>query len=144
MTSTGLGVAVWLAGLGHFALLAASAQIPARLDWRTELARLSPANRKLFLVATGYIVLTYLSFGVLTLVLHNDLVQGNRAAVALAIFIGGYWLVRLVLDWVWFGHRDWPPGRRFVLAHIALELLFAYFIVTYLGLAAWHLRGDFG
>jgi VanZ family protein len=134
-----VGVAVWLGGLGHFALLAASGQIPARLCWRTELHRLSDANRKLFLVATSYIVFTYLSFGVLTFVLHNELIRGDRAAVALAVFIGLYWLVRLVLDWVWFGHRDWPPGRRFVLAHVALELLFAYLAITYLGLAAWHL-----
>ena len=28
-----IGLALWLAGLGHFALLAASGQIPGRLDW---------------------------------------------------------------------------------------------------------------
>jgi len=133
-----IGLALWLAGLGHFALLAASGQIPGRLDWRRELPRLSAANRKLFLVATGYIVLTYLSFGVLTLVLHDELVRGERAAVALAFFIGGYWLVRLVLDFTWFGHGEWPPGRRFVLAHVGLELLFGYLTVTYLGVAIWH------
>jgi hypothetical protein len=134
-----IGLALWLAGLGHFALLAASGQLPGRLAWRTELPRLGAANRKLFLVACGYIVLTYLSFGVLTLVLHDELVRGERAAVALALFIGGYWLVRLVLDFAWFGHDEWPPGRRFVLAHVALDLLFGYLTVTYLGLAAWHL-----
>jgi hypothetical protein len=134
-----LGPALWLAGVGHFALLLASGQIPARLAWRTELPRLSDANRKLFLVACFYIVLTYLSFGVLTLVLHDELLRGEPAAVALAVFIGGYWLVRLVLDWVWFGHGEWPPGRVFVLAHVALELLFAYLVVVYLGVAAWHL-----
>ena len=136
-----LGRALWLAGLGHFALLAASGQIPSRLRWRAELPRLSDANRKLFLVATFYVVLTYLSFGVLTLVLHDELVRGDRAAIGLAAFIGGYWLVRLVLDWFWFGHRDWPPGRRFVLAHVALEALFGYLAVVYLGLVVWHVVG---
>jgi hypothetical protein len=68
-----------------------------------------------------------------------ELVRGERAAVALAAFIGGYWLVRLVLDVTWFGHGEWPPGRRFVLAHVGLDLLFGYLTVTYLGLAAWHL-----
>jgi hypothetical protein len=133
-----LGPALWLAGLGHFALRAASGQLPSRLRWRTELPRLSDANRKLFLVATFYVVLTYLSFGVLTLVLHDELLGGGRAAIGLAAFIGGYWVVRLVLDRVWFGHRDWPPGRRFVLAHIALDALFGYLAVVYLGLVAWH------
>jgi hypothetical protein len=136
-----LGPALWLAGLGHFALLAASGQLPYRLQWRTELPRLSNANRKLFLVATFYIVLTYLSFGVLTLVLHDELLGGGRVAIGLAAFIGLYWLVRLILDWFWFGHRDWPAGRRFVLAHIALESLFAYLAVVYLGLVVWHVVG---
>ena len=134
-----LGVALWLAGLGHFVLLAVSGQLPFRLAWRTELPKLSDANRKLFLVACGYIVFTYLSFGVLTLVLHDQLMRGDTAAVALAVFIGLYWLVRLVLDWVWFGHREWPPGRLFVAAHVALELLFGYLAVVYLGVALWHL-----
>jgi hypothetical protein len=134
-----LGPALWLAGLGHFALLAASGQLPARLGWRTELPRLSPANRKLFLVATGYVVLTYLAFGVLTLSLHDDLIRGGRTATGLAAFIGLYWLVRLILDGVWFGHDEWPAGRRFVLAHLALDGLFGYLSVVYLGLAAWHL-----
>ena len=134
-----IGLALWLAGLGHFALLGASGQLPGRLAWRTELPKMSDANRKLFLVACGYIVLTYLSFGVLTLVLHDELLKGGRAATGLALFIGGYWLVRLVLDWTLFGHAEWPPGRIFVLAHIALELLFAYLTVVYLGVAIWHL-----
>jgi hypothetical protein len=134
-----LGPALWLAGLGHFALLAVSGQIPFRLDWRTQLPRLNDANRKLFLVACGYIVFTYLSFGVLTLVLHDEMLAGERGAVALAAFIGLYWLVRLVLDWFWFGHGDWPPGRWFVLGHIALELLFAYLSLAYLAVVGWTL-----
>jgi hypothetical protein len=134
-----LSLALWFAGAGHFALLGASGQIPARLGWRTELPRMSVANRKLFLVATGYVVLTYLAFGVLTLVLHDELVRGDRAAIALAAFIGLYWLVRLVLDATWFGHGEWPRGWRFVLAHVAIDGLFAFFTVVYGGLAVWQL-----
>jgi len=90
---------------------------------------------KLFLVATGYIVFTYLAFGILTLALHDEMVAGDRAATGLALFIGAYWLVRLVIDWFWFGHRIWPRGRRFVVAHIGLELLFAFLAAVYLAVA---------
>ncbi len=134
-------IALWLAGLGHFVPLIASAQLPTRLGWKTELPRMSTANRKLYLVAAGYIVFTYLAFGVLTLVLHRELLRGDRAALALAPFIGLYWLVRLLLEPFWFGHRDWPAGRRFVAAHIALDLLFAYLAAVYCGLVAWHAFG---
>ena len=137
--TTLMGPALWLAGIGHFSLLLVSGQLPARLQWRTLLPRMDVANRKLFLVATFYIVLTYLSFGVLTLFLHEEMMRGDRAAVALAAFIGLYWLVRLVLDWFWFGHNEWPPGKLFVAAHVALELLFTYLAAVYLALVAWHL-----
>jgi hypothetical protein len=127
-----LSLSVWLAGLGQFVLPVVSVQIPGRFHWRVELPRLGAANRKLFLVATGYIVFTYLAFGVLTLALHDEMVAGDRAAAGLALFIALYWLVRLVLDWFWFGHRVWPSGPRYVIAHIGLELLFAYLAAVYL------------
>jgi hypothetical protein len=135
-----LSLAVWLAGLGQFVLPVVSVQIPGRFHWRVELSRLSELNRKLLLVATGYIVFTYLAFGVLTLALHDEMVAGDRAASGLALFIGAYWLVRLVIDWFWFGHRIWPPGRRFVIAHIGLEALFAFLAAVYLAVAVWPAR----
>lgn len=133
------GTALWLAALGQLLLVAVSVQIPARLGWRTELPRMEPRNRSLYLVATGYIVFTYLGFAVLTAVLHGELVRGDRAALALSGFIGLFWLVRLAVDALWFGHRMWPAGRRFVVAHVLLDGGFAAFAATYLGLVLWHL-----
>ena len=69
----------------------------------------------------------------LILVLHDELANGDRAALALAAFIGIYWLVRLILDGVWFGHAEWPRGRRWVVAHAALDGLFVFLTVVYLG-----------
>jgi len=134
-----LGLALWLAGLAHFAVLGASFQVPARLGWREELARLRPLNRKLMWTYGGFTVLTIVAFGTLTLALHAELLRGDRAAVGLAAFIGVYWAVRIAVDVVWFGHADWPPGRRFVVGHALLLGLFAFLAGTYLGLVAWHL-----
>ncbi|WP_232665479.1 hypothetical protein [Pseudonocardia sp. TRM90224] len=130
-------IALWLAAVGHFTLLTVSVNVPRQLKWRTELAVLSPMNRKLLWIYGGYVVFTYLAFAVLTLVLHDELLNGDKAALALAIFIGLYWLVRLAID-PWMGKSAWPKGRFFTIAYIALDLLFAYFACTYLGLAIWH------
>ena len=67
MIEDALGLALWLAGLGHFAVLGASFQVPARLGWRDELARLRPLNRKLMWTYGGFTVLTIVAFGTLTL-----------------------------------------------------------------------------
>lgn len=130
-------IALWLGAAGHFALLSVSFNVPRVLNWRTELAALSPMNRKLLWIYGGYVVFTYLAFGVLTLVLHDELLNGDKAAVALAVFIGLYWLVRLAMD-PWMGKSAWPKGWIFTVAYIALDLLFAFFACTYLGLAIWH------
>lgn len=134
-----MSLALWLAGAGHFTLLAVSAQIPARLGWRTDLARLTPFNRSFVWVAGGYLVLNYLAFGALTLLLHDEMLRGDRSAVALAAFIGLYWLIRVVIDATAFRAAPWPPGRLFRLGHAALVALFGYFAVVYLALAATRL-----
>ncbi|GAA0909210.1 hypothetical protein [Virgisporangium aurantiacum] len=133
-------LALWLAGAGHFALLAVSVQLPAHLDWRSDLAKLTDFNRRFVWVAGGFIVFTYLGFGVLTLLLHDEMVRGDRSAAALAAFIGLYWLVRVVVDATAFRGAPWPRGWLFRLGHLALVALFGYFVVVYLGLAVWHLR----
>jgi hypothetical protein len=132
-------LALWLAGAGHFSLLTVSAQVPARLGWRADLARLTDFNRRFVWVASGFIVFTYLGFGVLTLLLHDEMVRGDRSAALLAGFIGLYWLVRIVVDATAFRGAPWPRGWLFRLAHLALVALFGYFVVVYLGLAIAHL-----
>ena len=132
-------LAVWLAGAGHFVLLVVSGQVPGRLGWRTDLAELTDFNRRFVWVAGGFLVFTYLGFGVLTLVLHDEMVRGDRSAVALAAFIGLYWLARVAIDVTAFRNAPWPPGILFRLGHAALVALFGYFAAVYLALAAVHL-----
>lgn len=137
-----MDLALWLAGAGHFTLIAVSVQLPARLGWRVDLAKLTPFNRSFVWVAGGYLVFNYLSFGVLTLLLHDEMLRGDRSAVALAAFIGLYWLGRVVIDATSFRDAPWPPGRLFRLGHAALVALFLYFAVVYLGLVVWYLAAQ--
>ncbi|MEK7468767.1 MAG: hypothetical protein AAB074_15425 [Planctomycetota bacterium] len=130
-----------MAGLGHFLVLAASFQVPARLGWKEELARLRPLNRKLMWIYGGFTVLTIVAFGFLTLFLRDEMLLGDKAAVALAAFIGVYWAARIGVDVFYFSHDDWPKGRQFVVGHALLMMLFAFLAVTYFGLVVWQLSG---
>jgi len=112
-------------------ILVASAQVPTRLGWRDDLAKLTPLNRKLMWTYGGFTVLTIVAFGVLTLVLHDELMKGNRAALGLAAFIGTYWTVRILVDLLYFGHSGWPRGRVFVAGHFMLLTLFGALAATY-------------
>jgi hypothetical protein len=133
-----LDAALWLAGWGHFTLLLAGGQLPFRFGWKEDLARVRPMNRKLFRVYWVFILVTIVAFGVLTLVLHDELLRGDRAALALASFMALFWAIRLAADFFYFSHDDWPPGGLFRLAHVLLILLFVFLLSTYAGLVVWH------
>jgi hypothetical protein len=133
-----MSLALWLAGAGHFTVLIASFQVPHRLGWKADLAKLTPFNRKLMWVHGGFAIYTIVSFGVLTLLLHDEILRGDRAGLALAAFIGIYWLLRVVVDFTYYDHADWPQGKGFVAGHALLTLLFVFLFATYLGVVARH------
>ncbi len=133
-----LSLALWLAGIGHFCVLGASFQVPARLGWKYDLLKLAPFNRKLMWTYSGFTLFTIVAFGLLTLSLHEEFLRGEPAALGLASFIGMFWTLRLLVDFFYFTHEDWPAGRGMVLGHVLLSTLFVALAATYLGLVAWH------
>lgn len=126
-----LDLALWLAGAGHFCLLIASFQVPHRLGWKEDLAKLMPFNRKLLWVYGAFTVLTIIAFGTLTLLLHAEMMRGDRAALALATFIAIYWTVRILVDAFYFKHTDWPVGVSLIIGHVLLTGLFLALAGTY-------------
>jgi alginate O-acetyltransferase complex protein AlgI len=135
-----LNDALWLTGIGHFVILIASFQVPGKLGWKEDLAKLLPFNRKMLWVQSSFTVLTIVAFGTLTLTLHREMLRGDLAAVALAAFIAVYWTARISVDAFYFSHSDWPKGRQFVIGHALLTSLFVFLAVTYWSVA---LRGYF-
>ena len=142
MTSEGVqrlfDLDLWFVGAAHFVILFASFQVPYRLGWKKDLAQLMPFNRKLLWVQGGFTVLTIVAFGTLTLVLHEEMLRGDRAALALIGFIGIYWTARIVVDALYFSHADWPKGPEFAVGHILLTSLFSALAASYIGLFIWH------
>jgi hypothetical protein len=131
------GIDLWFVGAAHFVILVASFQVPYRLRWKQDLQQLIPFNRKLLWVQSGFTVLTIIAFGTLTFALHTELLQGDRAALGLAGFIGIYWTTRILVDALYFSHGDWPKGTAFVVGHLLLTLLFSWLAASYLGLFVW-------
>jgi hypothetical protein len=133
-----LSLALWLAAAGHFCVLIASLQVPYRLRWKEDLAKLTSFNRKLMWVHGGFAVYTIIAFGAMSLVLHEEMLRGERAALTLAFFIGFYWLLRIVVDFAYYSHRDWPQGAAFRVGHFLLTSLFVFLSTSYLSVTLWH------
>jgi hypothetical protein len=134
-----LSLALWLAAAGHFCVLIASFQVPYRLHWKEDLTKLTAFNRKLMWVHGAFAVYTIIAFGVMSLILHGEMMRGDRAALALAFFIGTYWLLRIVVDFAYYSHRDWPSGTAFRIGHTLLTSLFVFLSASYLSVTFWHL-----
>ncbi len=124
-----------LAGLGllHFLILAASFQVPTRLNWREELGRLSPLNRKLMWTYGAFIVLCIVAFGVMTLALRPALLSGNIVGLWLCGFIAVFWGLRLIVDNFVLVYSDWPQGPEFEIGHMLLNTVFITLFVGYGG-----------
>jgi Membrane bound O-acyl transferase family len=130
------------AGYGHFLVLVASFQVPHRLNWREELQRLRPLNRKLLWTYGAYIASMILIWGLVTLNLRAEFLQGDKTSLVLLGIIALFWWSRVIIDAFYFEHSDWPEGLEFILGHTMLTSLFVTLASTYTGLLLWHVIAE--
>ncbi len=126
-----LSHAIYLAALGHLVVLIASLQAPARLGWKRDLAKLTRFNQKIFWVYGFYILFCIVSFAALTWRLHDAFLAGEPAARSIAGFIAIFWTVRVLVDLLWYDHRDWPQGNALVAGHALVTSLFCALAAVY-------------
>ena len=134
-----LNIVLWILGVSQLLVLAASRQVPEKLNWKEELPRLGSFNRKLMWTYGAFVVFTILGFSAMTFALHDELLRGDRVAAVFALFAASYWLLRLGFDTFYFDHGDWPKGAEFVVGHALLNALFAFLVFGYGSFAAINL-----
>jgi hypothetical protein len=126
-----LSHAIYAAALGHLVVLIASFQAPIRLGWKEDMAKLTRFNQKVFWVYSFYILLCIVSFASLTWRLHDAFLAGELAARWFAGFIAIFWTVRVLIDFFWYDHRDWPQGNALVAGHALATSLFSTLAAVY-------------
>ena len=131
-----------LAGVAQIALIVGSLAIPRVLDWQQKLAGLSTLTRQMFLVYALYIWCTNLCFGLVSAFGAPWLLDGSPLAACVTGFILGYWLLRMVIQWLYFDISEIPKTPFTTFARWALEGLFTGLTVLY-GLAFAHNMGWF-
>jgi hypothetical protein len=121
---------LFIAGLGQLCVLVASALVPVRLKWRTELASLSRLHRQMYWVYGGYVVLAIFSLGLISIFNARELASGSGLARGFCAYVAVFWGVRLALQsvldvkghvttwWLRWGYR-------------LLGVLFAFFTIVY-------------
>jgi len=132
-----LSYALYAAAIGHVLILIASFQVPARMRWKEDIAKLTRFNQKIFWVYAVYILFCIVGFAAATWRLHNEFLAGEPAARCVAGFIAAFWTIRVLVDLFWYDHRDWPQGNALVTGHALLTSLFCTLATVYWFAVLW-------
>jgi hypothetical protein len=133
-----------LGGSFHLLVLCASVQVPGKLGWRTEFQKLSPLNRKVFWTYGGYIVSIIIFMGATSFLLSGQKFESlSLPAFLWVLFIAIFWWARVLTDFFYMSHSDWPQGPLFSIGHICLTTLFVSMAVLYTILAVISLKAAF-
>lgn len=131
-----ISLLILLAGFGQLSILFASLQAPTRLNWRDELATLPRLHRQMHWVYAGYVVLSIVAFGLISITNASALAAGTPLARGVCAYIAAFWGIRLSLQTV-FDMRAYLTRRWMKIGYAVLTVMFAAFTAIY-GWAALH------
>ena len=123
-------------GVGQLMVLIASALVPFQLNWRHELKSLSRLHRQMYWVYGGYIVLSIVAFGLISILYSQELASGTGLARAFCFYIAIFWGIRVALQAV-FDVKAHLTTWWLKCGYHGLTLLFMSFVLVY-GWAALH------
>lgn len=118
------------AGIGQLSVLVASALVPIRLNWRTELQSLSRLHRQMYWVYGGYVVLSIISLGLISLTNAQELAEGSGLARGFCAYAAVFWGVRLCLQGV-FDVKEHLRTWWLKLGYHSLGVLFIFFTAVF-------------
>lgn len=122
---------LFLAGAFHFALLPVSLIVPRVLDWRRELAVLTPLSRQVIWVHGGFVAGMIAAFGALTLAFAGNMAAGGEPGRTLAGLMAVFWGARLAVQLAYYDPKHWPGMWWVMPGRYALTALFAYWTAVY-------------
>lgn len=114
----------------HLLVLSISVQVAGKLNWKEEFKRLSNLNRKVFWTYGGYIFTIIIFLGLVSWYLS---IPGkySKGDLLWSFFISLFWWGRIVVDFFYYGHEDWPKGPLFTIGHIMSSTLFISMVGLY-------------
>lgn len=124
-----------LGGFAHLLVLCASIQVPGKLGWREEFQKLTSLNRKVFWTYGCYIFSIIVFMSLTSFLLSRQSLQlVELSSVLWVLFIALFWWARVLTDFFYMSHNDWPQGPLFSIGHICLTTLFISMSVLYTAL----------
>ena len=130
MTTPLLTRLIFAGGLVHFSILVASSLVPFRLNWREELKSLPRLHLQMYWTYGGYVVLSIVAFGCISVASAAPLAAGGRLARWFCGYVCVFWLIRLGLQFV-FDVRPHLTAWWLKAGYGLLTALFLFLTVVY-------------
>ena len=130
MTVETLTKLIFTAGILHFCILIASALVPFRLNWREDLRSLSRLHRQMYWTYGGYIVLSIIAFGCISLTSAPELARRSTLARGFCLYVFVFWGIRVALQAV-FDVKEHLTAWWLRLGYGVLTIIFACLTLIY-------------
>jgi hypothetical protein len=125
-----LATLIFTAGIGQLCVLIASALVPIRLNWHQAFRPLSRLHRQLYWVYGGYVVLSIVSFALLSLANAPELADGGRLARGVCAYVSVFWGARLILQMI-LDVKEHLTAWWLKFGYHGLTVLFVFFTTVY-------------
>lgn len=137
MTLHALPTLILIAGVLHLCITSAGLVMTIVLDWRKNLAVLSPLTRHIIWTHGAFVLITIVAFGAVSLLCPTSLASGHPIARAVCAFIAIFWSLRLLIGFAAFDARPYLSNTALKLGYHGLTVVFAYFSIVYALAAAF-------
>jgi hypothetical protein len=121
---------IFIAGIGQLGVLVPSSLVPIRLNWREEFKSLSRLHRQMYWVYGGYVVLSIIALGLLSIFNSDSLASGGRLSRGVCAYIAVFWGIRLSLQAV-LDAKPFLTTWWLKTGYALLTVLFLYFTFVF-------------
>ncbi|MDB4292346.1 hypothetical protein N9954_03005 [Maribacter sp.] len=100
-------------------------------DWYNDVKQLKPLNQEIAKTYGRYIQGLNFSFGLIAILLHTDLQNGTRLALALTGLIAAYWIGKVATQIAYYPMYEIPKKAIFKFGGYFMNILFTLFAVVF-------------
>ncbi|WP_299225087.1 hypothetical protein [uncultured Psychroserpens sp.] len=100
-------------------------------DWYNDVKQLKPLNQEIAKTYGRYIQGLNFSFGVIAILLPNDLKNHSHLAIAITGLIAAYWVGKVATQIAYYPMYDIPKKQLFKIGGYGMNSLFVLFAIIY-------------
>lgn len=109
-------------------------------DWYNDVKKLKPLNQEIAKTYGRYIQGLNFSFGVIAILLANDLKNGTPLAIAITGLIAAYWVGKVATQVAYYPMYQIPQKMHFKIGSYFMNALFLLFATVYTLLLVYNLN----